>query len=49
LPDGASWHTEGWQGTILPYEELVEDDEAEERLREYARTVFEICSPTLLE
>jgi hypothetical protein len=49
LPDGASWHTEGWQGTILPYEELVDDDEAEERLREYALAVFEICSPTLLE
>lgn len=48
LPGGASWHTEGWQGTLLPYEELVDNDEAEARLREYARAVFEISSPTLL-
>lgn len=48
LPDGASWYTDGWQGTILPYEELVDDPKAEERLREYARTVFEISSPTLI-
>lgn len=48
LPGGASWHTEGWQGTFLPYGELVDDGEAEARLREYARAVFEICSPTLL-
>lgn len=48
LPEGATWHTEGWQGTILPYVELVDDSEAETRLHEYARAVFEISSPTLL-
>lgn len=48
LPAGASWHTEGWQGTILPYEELVGDGNAEARLREFARAVFAIASPTLL-
>jgi hypothetical protein len=48
LPVGASWHTEGWQGTLLPYDELVGDDNAEARLREYARAVFAIASSTLL-
>ncbi len=48
LPAGAAWHTEGWQGTMLPYEQLAGDENAEARLREYAQTVFEICSPTLL-
>jgi hypothetical protein len=24
LPDGAAWHTEGWQGSTLAYKELVE-------------------------
>lgn len=48
LPDGASWHTEGFEGSILPYEELAEDPNARSRLREYARVVFELCSPTLM-
>jgi hypothetical protein len=47
LPAGASWHDEGWQGTILPYEELVDDANAEERLLAYARRVFELSAPTL--
>jgi hypothetical protein len=49
LPQGARWHTEGWQGTILPYADLVEDEKAEERLLAYAWRVFEICTPTLQE
>jgi hypothetical protein len=48
LPDGCSWNTDGWQGSILPYEELIGDPEARDRLNEYARTVFEVSSPTLL-
>ena len=47
LPEGVSWHTEGWQGTILPYEELVGDERAEERLLEYARVVHELSLPSL--
>ena len=27
LPHGARWHTEGWQGTILYYEQLEGEDE----------------------
>lgn len=48
LPPGARWVTEGWQGTIFPYAELVGDSRAEERLLEYARRVYEICSPALI-
>ena len=47
LPAGSRWHTEGWEGTILPYEELAGDRNAEQRLREYARHVYELCAPTL--
>jgi hypothetical protein len=47
LPDGASWHTEGWRGTILPYEALVDDPNAGQRLLAYARRVFELSAPTL--
>ena len=48
LPDGAKWHTDGWQGTILPYAELVDDLEAESRLRVFAKAVYDLASPTLL-
>jgi len=47
LPAGARWFTQGWQGSILPYEELTGDENAEERLLAYARTVFEISAPLL--
>lgn len=49
LPAEARWHTEGWQGTILPYAALVDDLNAEERLLAYARTVYELARPTLME
>ena len=48
LPAGASWHTEGWLGTLLPYQQLVGKRNAEARLSEYFQTVFEIGSPTLM-
>lgn len=47
LPEGAAWHTEGWQGTILPYSVLENDPEAEERLLDYAMKVYELAHPTL--
>ena len=31
LPGGARWHQEGWQGTMLPYADVVGDPEAEDR------------------
>ncbi|MCO6449159.1 MAG: hypothetical protein J5I90_00095 [Caldilineales bacterium] len=48
LPSGASWHTEGWQGTELPYSELADAVDAESRLAAYARRVFELAAPTLM-
>jgi hypothetical protein len=47
LPAGALWHTEGWQGTIFPYAELVGDVQAGERLAAYAKAVYELSAPTL--
>ncbi len=49
LPPGARWHTEGWQGTLLPYKALINDPDPESRLLDYAQAVFRIASPTLLE
>jgi hypothetical protein len=49
LPEGASWHTEGWQGTILPYEKPMGDPDAEARLLAFARRVYDLAAPTLTE
>jgi hypothetical protein len=47
LPHGAEWHTDRWQGSILYYDQLQGDPDAEQKLLEYAATVFEIVAPTL--
>jgi hypothetical protein len=47
LPRGAQWFTDSWQGTLLPYDELVGDRQAMDRLLEYAQRVYEISAPTL--
>jgi hypothetical protein len=49
LPAGARWHTEGWQGTILPYAELAGDPAGATRLMAYAQAVYDVCAPTLME
>jgi hypothetical protein len=49
LPEGAVWHTEGWQGSMLPYWKLINDPHAESRLRAYAQAVFKLAAPTLLD
>ncbi len=48
LPHGARWHTEGWQGALLPYAALVNDANAEKNLLEFARAVYNLAVPTLL-
>ncbi len=48
LPSGARWFTESWQGSILPYDLLVGDPDAGEKLLAYAQAVHETSKPTLL-
>ena len=49
LPSGARWFTESWQGSILEYDSLVNDSQAEDKLLAYARAVYDLASPTLTE
>lgn len=49
LPAGASWHTSGWQGAMLPYSELVDRTDAEARLLQFAQAVYDLAAPTLTE
>lgn len=48
LPSGAEWFTEGWEGTILYYDQLEGDPDAGQKLADYARAVFDLASPTLM-
>lgn len=48
LSAGGRWHVGGWQGTILPYSELVGDAEASRRLRSYFEAVYRVASALLL-
>ena len=47
LPHGASWNTEGWEGSILQYDSVRDDPTATEKLQAYAAAVHEAAAPTL--
>lgn len=47
LPGGAAWHTEGWEGSILYYDQLAGDPNAESRILDFLRAVYEAAAPTL--
>ncbi|MDJ0923149.1 MAG: DUF5996 family protein [Acidimicrobiia bacterium] len=47
LPGPAAWHTEGWEGSILYYDELLAAESPGELLLDYARAVFAAAAPTL--
>ena len=44
LPQGASWYTESWRGSLLRYNTLVESDDSAGRLRAYLNAVYENAS-----
>ncbi len=47
LPDGASWHLDGWQGTILPYDQVGGLEDGADRVLAYAAAVHRVARPTL--
>ena len=47
LPEGARWNTDGWEGSILPYEAVAGDPDGVDRFLAYARTVFNAAAPLL--
>jgi hypothetical protein len=48
LPEPANWNTEGWEGSILYYDELLATEKPEATLLEYAKAVYEVAAPTLM-
>lgn len=47
LPSGAGWHTEGWQGSMLNYDDVAGSDGAADRILGYLGAVYEVAAPTL--
>ena len=47
LPAGAEWHSEGWQGSILHYDQLAGDPDGEQRVLDFFQAVFDVAAPTL--
>jgi hypothetical protein len=49
LPHGARWVTEGFKGSLLPYETLVDDSDAGDKLLEYVDAVYQAARPLVFE
>lgn len=47
LPDPAEWNTEGWEGSIMYYDDVLEAVDPAQTLADYASAVFEAAAPTL--
>lgn len=47
LPSGAAWNTEGWQGSILSYDQVAGKQDADEEVLAYIRAVYDLAAPTL--
>ncbi|MCP4305396.1 MAG: hypothetical protein GY788_11065 [bacterium] len=47
LPAPAQWNTQGWEGSILYYDELLATPNPAQKLLEYAQAVFDAAAPTL--
>ena len=47
LPEGARWNTDGWEGSMFRYSDLVGRPDGVERFLEFAGTVFDAASPPL--
>lgn len=48
LPHGAEWHTEGWEGSVLYYDQVAGDADGPAKVLEYARAVHDLAAPALM-
>ncbi len=47
LPAGAEWHTDGWRGVVIRYDELVKKGELARYVESISRQVFDVLCPYL--
>jgi hypothetical protein len=43
---GARWHTQGWNGAIVPYDELERSDDPEALIESVFEAIHAVLSPT---
>lgn len=48
LPGEARWHTDGWTGSMMPFEALLGREDWEESVLDYTRKVFRVSRPGLM-
>ena len=47
LPAGATWHTSGWRGVVLPYAAIAAQDDAEGVVEASCAAIFDVLRPLL--
>ena len=47
LPSLAQWHTEGWKGVVVPYDELARLEDPEAEIERICAGIYEVLMPTL--
>ncbi len=47
LPAPAKWHTDGWNGVVVNYDELAQEGDPEAVIENIYEAVFRVLSPTL--
>jgi hypothetical protein len=45
-PNGAGWHTAGWQGVTFPYDTLAAEDDPEARIEAFYTETYRTLSPS---
>jgi hypothetical protein len=46
-PNGAGWHTAGWQGAIFPYDALAAENDPEARVEAFYSESYRALAPSL--
>jgi hypothetical protein len=49
LPSGATWFTESWKGSLLPYAQIASRGDTDLVLLDYFQAIYEVASPSLVE
>jgi hypothetical protein len=47
LPPAARWHTEGWHGVVVPYDELSRADDPQAMIENTFTAIYALLAPTL--
>ena len=49
LPPLARWHTEGWKGVVVPYDDVVRQSDPDTVIEDIFMAIYKLLSPSLVE